>query len=112
MKEDKICCNSAKTREIELPVPFISNLSALAAGQNKNNVPIKDGGSATRRRKSMPKKSITHKNSLPCNNPGYSDYKMLKLRETYRQRQVDFVEGRCRGMRLLVTNLQPSKQFK
>lgn len=112
MKEDKISSNMVKTTERHQVIPFISNNSALPTWQNNKINEVKDGDGPSNRRKSKPKRFISHKNNLSCRNPGYSDYKALKLRETYRQRQIDFVEGKCRGMRVLITNLEPSKHFK
>lgn len=112
MKEGKISRNITKTTEPHQVIPFISNNSALSTRQSDKISEVKDGGVMSNRRKSKPKRFISHKNNFSCQNPGYSDYKALKLRETYRQRQVDFVEGKCRGMRVLITNLEPSKHFK
>lgn len=56
--------------------------------------------------------SAYHKNFGTKAVPAYSDYRALKLREKYRRRQMNFVEGKFPGIKLSIINFEPSKDFK
>lgn len=112
MKEKKICKLTNDDDSKSIQIPFIST-SSVQQDQCENKIlNNKDGVHEKRKRKCNPKKYIYHKDLGTNPVPSYSDYRALKLREKYRQRQMDFVDGKFPGIKLSIINFEPSKDLK
>jgi hypothetical protein len=65
-----------------------------------------------KRKKSKPRKFASHKSSLHSSYPCHSDYLILKSRERIRHRQIDFIDGKFRGFKLMAMTGESIKDFQ
>jgi hypothetical protein len=65
-----------------------------------------------KRKKSKPRKFVSHKSSLHSSYPCHSDYLILKSRERIRHRQIDFIDGKFRGFKLMAMTGESIKDFQ
>jgi len=63
------------------------------------------------RKMPLPKKLIFHKHPLKSVYPSYSNYNVLRLREKYRQRQMDFIDGKLKGLKLVFVSKDATKNI-
>lgn len=125
MKVKKIC-NKSKAeipKRIEIPsmnLPSVErnqphkNFNAVVNTSLSTNYWNSQDSARKQKRKSRPRKFIyTNLGTNPV--PAYSEYKLLKLREKYRHKQVEFVEGNFPGIKLSILGFETnitSRDFK
>ena len=106
---------SSKNSSNSSALPNVPSISTGWDTQTDGHPKFGEGPkSASRKRKlkSQPKKFVHHNNICDSLMTSYSDYRLLKLRERIRQRQVDFVEGKCLFQKLIITGFSPSTTLK
>jgi len=61
--------------------------------------------------KCRPRKLIHHKNSFKSK-PAYWEYNMLRLKEQYKHRQIDYVDGKTKGLKLILIAPEKATEMK
>lgn len=108
MKEGKILDYLKPKKQEPIKIPYNNSGSVHRSGQYK----IKSNQMVKKSKKNKPRKFAVHKSTLSSTYPCHSDYLILKNRERIRQRQVDFIDGKFRGFKLMSMSGDTTKDYE
>lgn len=86
----------------------------LGQHDEKQIAEISTENSETRRRRKMttPRKFVFPKTPKDKPLPAHSDYHVLRMRERYKYKQVDFIEGRLKGLRPIIASGEDADEVR
>lgn len=108
MKEGKILDYLKPKKQEPIKIPYNSSNSVDRSGQDY----IKSNPMTKKSKKNKPRKFTVHKSTLSSTYHCHSDYLMLKNRERMRQRQVDWIDGKIRGFKLMSMSGDITKDYE